>query len=113
MESLIVFLSRGNGVGVFDVRIPYADTVVLVYFADNLRGNSRYKAIRGKVPRDNRSRSDNAVFAYRNAAADDSARTNSTTFFNRNRRGEIEIVPAVGIVGVKAFFGDKRMVRRR
>ena len=54
MESLIVFLSCRNGVGVFDVRIPYADTVVLVYFADNLRGNSRYKTIRGNVPRDNR-----------------------------------------------------------
>lgn len=54
MESLIVFLSRGNGVGVFDVRIPYADTVALVYFADNLRGNSRYKTIRGNVLRDNR-----------------------------------------------------------
>ena len=70
MKSLIVFLSRGNGVGVFDVRIPYADTVALVYFADNLRGNSRYETIRGNVPRDNRSRRDNAVFAYPNAVAE-------------------------------------------
>ena len=111
-QTLIVFLSRGNGFGVSHVSIPYADAVAFVYFSYNLRGNSRNEAVGGNVSRDNRSRGDNAVFAYRNAAADNRAGAYPTTVFNRNRRGVFEIVSAVGIVCVEAFFDDKRMVRR-